>query len=88
MGVRPGVPEAGPPTIRWQGGAGLSLLDLGVSRGGTPKVPEKVGRVGLDITRLRQKDTSNAISVNEHFFPCPYTYVIEKRENKIETLNK
>ena len=51
-GVRPGVPEAGPPTIRGQGGAGLSLLDLGVSRGGTPKVPEKAGRVGLDITLL------------------------------------
>ena len=54
-GVHPGVPEAGSPTIRGQGRAGLSLLDLGVSRGGTPKVPEKTGRVGLDITRPRQK---------------------------------
>ena len=56
-GVRPGVPEAGTPTIRGRGRSGLSLLDLGVSRGGTPKVPEKAGRVGLDITRPRPKNS-------------------------------
>ena len=54
-GVRPGVPEAGSPTVRGQGGAGLGLLDPGASRGGTPKVPEKAGRGGLDIILDRDK---------------------------------
>ena len=47
-GVRLGVPEAGPLTFQGQGGAGLTLFDLGVPQGGTPKAPETAGRVGLE----------------------------------------
>ena len=43
---QPGDPEAGTPRSQGRRRVGVDFLDLGVSQGGTPMVPEKKGRAG------------------------------------------